>query len=117
MSDDPLGAKGTFMRLRWPRYLPRFPAVLLMPVALAAWMLQGLPGLFGAWELGYGWPFEVTGPFHVGSWLSRRDMIWQVNCWSGLAMAYLLAMAVDRLVFPLLRRRRGQERATPPEPS
>ena len=34
-----------------------------------------------------------------------------------LAAAWAFAMTVDRLVFPLLRRRRGRGSATPPQPS
>ena len=87
----------------WPRYLPRFPAVILIPTVLTAWALFWVRQE----EIGFGW----VSNFPLRSWGG------DFNFHLALAVAWTLAMAVDRLVFPLLRGKRRQERATPPEPS
>ena len=78
--------------MHYPRFMPRFPAILLIPTILAAGVLQRpipIPGLRGT-EFRLGFPLA-------------------------LATAYIVAMAVDRLVLPLIRgkgrRYRGQGEA------
>ncbi|MCZ6688626.1 MAG: hypothetical protein O7H41_03385 [Planctomycetota bacterium] len=68
------------MRLRWPKILPRFPAILLMPIVLAIWALLTV---------------HSQGQGGMG--------------WFALTVAWALAMAVERLVFPLARRLHGKK--------
>ncbi len=92
------------MRLRWPRYLPRFPAILLIPTVLTAWALI--------------WVHQDQDRFT--GWGSNFPLRFLVADWDfgpALVVAWALAMAVDRLLFPLLRGRRRPETAAPPEPS
>ena len=87
----------------WRSYLPRFPAVLLVPTVLTAWA--------SFWvrqdEIGFDW----VSPLSFRSWEDDFDF------GLALAVAWALAMAVDRLVFPWIRRSRREEPATPPAPS
>ncbi|MCZ6691547.1 MAG: hypothetical protein O7H41_18310 [Planctomycetota bacterium] len=86
------------MRLRWPKYLPRFPAVLLVPAVLGGWILQ----CFVPWELTGG---DIGFPrvFMLEEW---QDSIseWGYEFYIGpflldltlaLAAAYSIAMVVE----------------------
>ena len=107
------------MRSRLRRWLPGFPAVLAMPVGIVAWA--------GIWaDTNYHgekqWLFDFPMRFVVGDVPGYGWTIWGVEALLvdsilALAVAWALAMAVDRLVFPFIRRRRRSERATPSEPS
>ena len=73
------------MTFRWPKFLPRFPAILLMPTVLALW--TSLNRL-----VGFGW------------WSNSPLRIVVIDASLAVAAAWALAMAVERLVFPLVRR-------------
>ena len=124
------------MRLRWPtKFLPGFPAILLVPAFLGLWATLcvthsdyewssiSLPGTRvisippEGLEPSYnprGFPFTFSG-----SWEEREtkpvgvevydEIGFQIHWFLvdliiALAVGYLLAMRVDRLVFPLVRR-------------
>ena len=128
------------MSLRWRRYLPRFPAVLVLIAVLGIWFVvctaprrdpldtqvfhrePGTEGLVRRDPMGFPFVFAETKDESapgVGFRIVRHydAGIFLVDLALALATAYFLAMVLDRLVFPWLRRRRQQERATPPEPS
>ena len=105
------------MSIRWPKYLPRWPAVLLLPAVLAAWALQcSIPWVCGS---SYGIGFPLPFRRHDGHWgwspLKLDNVL--IDLTLALVTAYTLAMVVDRLVFPLIRGRRRQERTAPSEPT
>ena len=107
------------MSLRWPRYLPRFPAILLMPTVLTAWALlwvhQDEMGI--AWWSNFPLTFWVvdfdTGPDISGEvgWSILGVWGFLVDTSLALAAAWAPAMALDRLLFPWIRRRRRRHRA------
>ncbi len=107
------------MSVRWPRYLPRFPAILIMPTVLFTWDNRARTHYsHGIFIRGWDWPMEfMVFRDEVWGWLLYGVGQFIIDVSLALATAYLLAMAVDRLVFPLIRRRRRQGPATPPEPS
>ena len=97
------------MRFRWPRYLPKFPAVLLIPVILGWWFISGImhappgvpPGLMHfVWEF----PRSVVllHTPRVG-WLVVNRAAFVLDVATFLAAGYIAAMSVDRLLFPLVR--------------
>ena len=124
------------MRLRWRKYLPGWPAVLLVPAVLAVWIMlcifapeKGLPGSRGfpfdfavRWEeyemnpqlfanLRKHFPQEYSQYSEENLPILRRpvrgsgfQIHWfLIDLIIALTAAYLFAMAVDRLVFPLVR--------------
>ena len=106
------------MKRRWPRFLPRFPALLLVPTVLGAWV----PLCF-AFPHPYRFRDAIGFPLHfkIGNWW-RYESGWHspgafefypvrltVDIGVALATAYAAAMTLDRLVFPLLRGRRRQK--------
>ena len=98
-----------FLWLRWTRLLPRFPAVLLVPAALAAWAALCYIYL-GGWEEP-AFPLPFWGGRHHGSYIRVDNIL--TDLFLALATAYTFAMVVDRLVFPAIRagrrRKRGRE--------
>ena len=121
MSDDRLGSKVSSVRAWWHKFLPRFPAVLLIPGLLMVWAMFCLVPLVSADLRGdtdflFGFPvsFVHTDGARFFRFSPPRFL---VDLTAVLASVYAIAMAVDRLVFPFIRRRRRPERATPPEPS
>ncbi len=107
------------MRFRWPRFLPKFPAVLLAPALMAALAFSGAekqPG-WPIWDWKFPLKFTIAYEYSVKAWAIVGVGGFLVDTSLALAAAWALAMAVDRLVFPLLQRRRRQGRPTPPEPS
>ena len=109
------------MSIRWPRFLPRLPALLLIPAVVFAWaaLLWGPESSRQGYERGFPLVFE--------NYRAERGFFWQEGTtifitpvhsdWSefqlshfifdlviALVVAYVLAMAVERLVFPLIRR-------------
>ncbi|MCZ6691115.1 MAG: hypothetical protein O7H41_16125 [Planctomycetota bacterium] len=118
------------MRFRWPtKYLPSFPAVLLVPVVLAVWAgLCRFPR--GGWsEGGYtfleskGFPFvfevEMLVMLEGGTSVVACAFWWGrllIDVVIALLVAYMMAMAFDRLLFPMIRRRLRRQ-ADPGEPN
>ncbi len=136
------------MRFRWRKYLPSYPAILLVPLVLAVWVMiwtipyekdrgdiRGFPFDFsGSWEeydmslqhfakMREAFPQEYSQYSEENLPTLRRPVYGFRITWFlidliiALAAAYVVAMALDRLVFPWIRRWLGQERAAPPEPS
>ena len=126
------------MRLSWRRDFPGWPAILLIPAVLGAWAwvcampLTDLGAASGAeWHRGGGVPYEFWRPKLIqisprvwrppargeDSGYRFKPVPFIADLAIALALAYGLAMVMDRGVFPWLRRRQGQERATPPGPS
>ena len=120
------------MRLRWPKCLPGYPAILLVPAVLAGWaVLCFVPP--ADWILGGGWELERTNGFPFEYTVVRIDTdptgsvtvtIWIQTLWHLLVLdavlaattAWLFPLAVDRLVFPAIqaarRRKRGRGEAS-----
>ena len=100
------------MRLRWTRWLPGFPAILLMPTVLTTWASLTVHGHFGmGWGSNFPLRFVVVnldfGQFGPGvnyGWSIFGVWGFLVDTSLALAVAWALPMAVDRLVFPLVRR-------------
>ncbi len=129
------------MRLRWPtKYLPSFPAILLVPAVLGLWATLciadseyewssiSLPGTrvisippegVEPWYNPRGFPFTFSG-----SWEERETKPVGVEVYDeigfkihwflvdliiALAVGYLLAMRVERSLFPLVRRLLGKK--------
>ena len=111
------------MSLRWPKFLPRFPALLLTPMILGYWLLWGMAGVDKSLPIAgavFEWHFPMKATVcHLSRYgwcvLSLGALL--VDATLALAVAYGLPMLFDRLLFPLLRGRRRQEPATPPVPS
>ncbi len=102
------------MSIRWSKYLPSYPAILLVPVILAFWVALG-------WEKrgphfgppSYGFPLIFKGRLEdqwcelhslphtavYGFWIDRL----LIDLGLALGTAYVVAMIVDRLVFPMIR--------------
>ena len=125
---EPLPEANTSMRARWTRWLPGFPAVLLIPAIVVGWaLLLWVPEGYALWELEEPWSSHRGFPvaferifrgqatrYDPPSGLVRR--IWfstmsdfrisyfLIDLAIALAVAYLLALAVDRRLFPLVRR-------------
>ena len=112
--------------LRLAKYLlPGFPAVLLVPAGLLAWaslcvthgerdwpfLLQSSPTKGGEpWydePLGYPFTFSGTwerrGPSTYG-WTGFQMNWFLIDLLIALTVAYIFAMAVERLLFPLVLR-------------
>ena len=103
----------------WSRYLPGFPAVLLVPVILLVWVgLCSVPGretdyLRSAGFMSYGFPYpirsylyDVAGGRPVA--LTNFSIpVFLIDLFLALAAAYFVAMVVDRLVLRWVRSRRG----------
>ena len=96
------------MSFRWPKYLPGYPAVLLMPTVLAIWAILCFsihPHLLRKEDH---WGFPLT--------FSTGGSIWPfpflIDLTIALLVAYAVAMIVQDFVFPMLRslqrRKRGQ---------
>ncbi len=122
------------MSLRGARHLPGWPAVLLVPAILGLWaalcaqprLLTEYPYPVDAYRTGmlaWGIPFTFCGDLRQHGpdrWIYTRafqPVPFMADLTIALAAAWTLAMAVDRLVFPFIRRRQRPDRATPPEPS
>ena len=103
-----LAVRRAGMRLRGPKYLPGWPAILLVPVILGVWVtlcmipegtprdMRGFPVTFlGGWE-----PDGFGGYRQVGF----RVIRFLIDLTLALGTAYILAMTVDRLILPLVRR-------------
>ncbi|MCZ6688501.1 MAG: hypothetical protein O7H41_02740 [Planctomycetota bacterium] len=94
------------IRFRWTRYLPRFPAVLLVPVVLVLW--AGLCSVYrggpSSWDGGWGVPLRFDGwwPGMSSPPPAFRVTPFLIDLTLALAAAYLMAMAVDRLLFPAI---------------
>ena len=130
------------MRPRWRKYLPGWPAVLLVPAVLAVWIMlgifapeKGLPGSRGfpfdfavRWEeyemnpqlfanLRKHFPQEYSQYSEENLPILRRpvrgsgfQISWfLIDLVIALAVAWVLAMIVDRVLFPLARRRSSKE--------
>ena len=134
------------MSIGWPKFLPRLPALLLIPALVPAWasLMWGPEsshhgyGYERGYERGFPLAFEVyrtdATPSIVGTpYIVRRSpKTWSVVLASfdhaertefwlshflvdlavALVVAYILAMAVERFLFPLARRLHGKK----PEP-
>ncbi len=100
-------------RFRWVRFLPGHRAILLAPVALVTWaMLCYVLGL-GYGGLGWGFPLVYLN-LEMGRVcvdFSFRVVPFLVDLLLALVAAWVIAMAVDRLVFPWVRARQGVDRA------
>lgn len=94
------------MSFRWPRHLPKFPAVLLVPAVLALW--AGLCSVYrdgpSSWDGGWGVPLRFDGwwPGMSSPPPAFRVTPFLIDLTLALAAAYLIAMAVDRLLFPAI---------------
>ena len=129
------GAADSSMKLRWPRILPRLPALLLIPALVPAWasLMWGPESSLQGYERGYPLVFETyrtkvrssfsywklgTTMFFSPVYSDRSDFRlphFLVDLAFALAAAYVIAMAVERLVFPLVRRpyRKRREQGEP----
>jgi hypothetical protein len=110
------------MRSRWTRFLPGFPAVLLVPAVLLLWLSLWLfmedRDLLG-WQFhGFGFPLPFEGwwpriggrtvrGFHVAPFVFDLSL--------ALATAWLLPLALDRFVFRPIRAARQKKSATQPD--
>ncbi len=121
------GEAGSGIRFKWRKYLPRYPAVLLIAVVLGLWISLctvgrkdtcGLPVLVLDPDSGivrkevYGFPFVFVGSKILpgrGPRARRHYGFMGAPFLADLAIAltaaYLLAMGVERLVFPALQAR------------
>ncbi|MCZ6691548.1 MAG: hypothetical protein O7H41_18315 [Planctomycetota bacterium] len=125
------------MSIRWPRFLPRLPALLLIPALVPAWasLLWGPESSGQGYERGFPLAFEVyhtdatrsivptpyivrTSPktfsmgLHYFNYAERSDFRlphFLFDLMVALFAAYLFAMAVERLVFPLAHRLLGKK--------
>ncbi len=122
------------MSFRWRRFLPRYPAVLLVPTTLALWAAlcflprehpgrpllftaleeplyeRGVPlAFFGVWRELEPNHFKYDAGFQLSPFLIDLALV--------LAAGWAFAMAVDRLVFPWVRSRKERKRANQPKPS
>ncbi len=128
MSEGNRGSEVASGRSWLVKNLPRWPAILLVPAILGMWaalcaLPRGHPLPTPLYERGVPFAFiQVLEPRSDYPNYSEYHTVLRftpllVDLAVALAAAYLLAMAVDRLVFPWIRRRRRQARSTPPEPS
>ena len=111
------------MSIRWPRFLPRLPALLLIPALVPAWasVMWKTEASCRGYERGYPLVFETyrTEVRMVVHWRTATTLTiapghtdrsefqlphFMFDLVIALAVAYTLAMAVDRLLFPLVRR-------------
>ena len=109
--------------ISWPSFLPRLPALLLIPAFVFIWasLLWGPETSRQGYERGFPLVFEVYRPRVVWdplrlpkTWAEKaqckrdrsefRVLHFLFDLAIALVVAYLLAMAVDRLLFPLARR-------------
>ena len=124
------------MSIRWPRFLPRLPALLLIPALVPAWasLMWGPEsshhgyGYERGYERGFPLVFEVYSKkplSHRYTWnqsiaaveitIDRGELAefrvphFLFDLAVALVVAYLFAMAVDRLLFPLVRRLHGKK--------
>ena len=119
------------MRLRWPtKYLPRFPAILLVFAVLGLWVVLStakpgnMVGIIKTWHPhfgsvakdGYGFPFVFIGVLFVYGPDPPVYLSYGFNLYAlaadlalALATAYLVAMGAERLLFPLARRLLGKK--------
>ena len=115
------------MRLRWPRFLPGFPAILLVPAVLGFSVTLNSARLEArAGNPSYGFPLTFKGYFEVRGFLPGTARILAVDFYEyefritpllidliiALTVAYSLAMAADRLVFPAIRGGRRRKRGS-----
>ena len=123
------------MRFRWTRWLPGFPAVLLMPAIVVTWAsLLWAPEGDTCWEgggLGPEWGFPIVFARYDAvqvrktdprSGLARRIRSTRLSEFRVshflidlaivLAAAYILTMAADRLLFPAIRGARRRSRGS-----
>ena len=107
------------MRFRWPRFLPGFPAVLLMPAILAAWaILCSIPrySVTDPWFPRQGFPLAYwttwDDPGSVHDFFGFRASRFVFDLGFALAVSWLFALAIDRLVFPAIRAARRGKRGT-----
>ena len=102
------------MSVRWSKYLPRFPAILLMPTVLTACALLGVyqdKDRFAGWGSNFPLRFLVVD-LDIDPFVPGEEYGWSIfGVWGflvdtslALAVAWALAMAFDRLLFPLARR-------------
>ena len=105
------------MSWRWPKFLPGWPAVLLMPVVMAAWAIPCYVPK-GWWSVGgrlyqetRGFPlafktfyFEMPAGGNPIVGLTYQLHLLVIDIALGVIAAYGIAMILDRLIFPLLRR-------------
>ena len=102
----------------WKDYVPRLPAALLIPAFFGCWFWSGLR--LGRTEWFFKWEYPIPSiliRYPKSGWTLHYDVAFLVDTSISLAAGYVAAMVLDRLVFPFIRRRRGQKPATPPEPS
>ena len=100
------------MRLRWPKYLPRFPAILLVPAVLVAWAGAcyfphvDLESSYFGFPKPFYWHLQRAdlSDFDVGPLV--------IDLTFAMATAYLVAFGVERFVFPAIRARQGRKRGT-----
>ena len=121
------------MTFRLRKYLPGWPAFLLVPAVLGLWVVlfiphtetdwsslgipgrrlsslqnaelesrykpQGFPFTFSA-----GWEAQITSRQAVYRWTGFQMTWFLLDLIIALTVAYLFAMAIERLLFPLARR-------------
>ncbi len=101
------------MRFRWPRYLPRFPAILLLPTVVTAWAL-----LWVHYENEWlGWTSNFPLEFYVVDLnYSNPDLGWSILNVRNFLVATTVALAAGWIATrlrtqtparPAPRRRRG----------
>ena len=125
------------MSFRWPRFLPRFPALVLMPAVLGLWIvlciggssyewsplypetifLAGSPWEGGPWDNPRGFPFTFSGRWELGVsewhfWSGFQIGWFLLDLIIALAVAWAFPMFIDRVVFPLIRGKRQRHRGT-----
>ena len=92
------------MRFRWSRLLPGYPAALVVPAVLALWatfcmlIRHGSDGLYG-----WGFPLRFFGWFPDRIDYGFRIAPFQFDLVLALVTGYILAMTLDRLLFPAIR--------------
>ena len=117
------------MRFWWSKYLPGFPAVLLVLAVLGLWAqlcvteseydwsylelpgggpLHISPELEGPWHEPRGFPFTFSGRWkHLGggklTWTGFQINWFLVDLIIALTVAYIVAMEVELRLFPLVR--------------
>ena len=104
------------MRLRWRWFFPGFPAVLLVPELLALWPAIFSMPQFRLEQDPWGFPLVFVG------WRRFRWVLYShegphmmpilLDLALALVAAYIVPMALDRLVFPAIRARQGRKRGT-----
>ena len=93
------------MSVRWPRYLPRFPAIVLIPVIAAWWFVNGFQShLWGSLFFIWIFPLETHLTYMSRSgWYLQFKGAFVVDLATFLVVGYVAAIAADRVLFPYIR--------------